>query len=96
MPGAALQAILRAHSHVVPAEPQADLQGAVSRAMEAVLGEGPAASLRSLVQANCHPRGAMSGAEATMLWLLNNLPGRANEILKRARLLYANGPGAPR
>jgi hypothetical protein len=79
----AVDALLCAHTHVVPTD--AALEGALTRAMDDVLGtrvEG----LRKLIKTNHRPAWAsMPKAEALILWLRNNLPGSADQIVNRAR-----------
>jgi hypothetical protein len=82
----AVDALLCAHTHVLPTD--SALEGALNRAMDDVLGtrvEG----LRGLMQTNHRPAwAAMPKAEAIILWLRNNLPGSADQILIRAREYY--------
>jgi hypothetical protein len=81
-----VDALLCAHTHVLPTD--SALEGALNRAMDDVLGtrlEG----LRGLMQINHRPAwAAMPKAEAIILWLRNNLPGSADQILNRAREYY--------
>jgi hypothetical protein len=81
-----VDALLCAHTHVLPTD--SALEGALNRAMDDVLGtrvEG----LRGLMQTNHRPAwAAMPKAEAIILWLRNNLPGSADQILNRAREYY--------
>jgi len=81
-----LDAILRAHTHFVPAG--MDLENAVDQSMNEILGRR-AEGLRSLIKTNFQPSWAsMPRAEATILWLRNSLSDEAEEILARARLRY--------
>jgi DcmR-like sensory protein len=82
----AVDALLCAHTHVVPTD--SALEVALNRAMDDVLGSR-VAGLRKLMQTNHRPAWAsMPKAEAMILWLRNNLPGSADQILGQAREYY--------
>ena len=84
---AEIDAVLRTHTHLVPAD-DGQLQRAVHRAMDEVLGQH-AEGVRRLVDTNDRPAwAAIPNAEAVILWLRNNLPAYADEILTRARRHY--------
>jgi hypothetical protein len=84
----ALDALLCAHTHLVPAETDGSLETSINRAMDDVLGP-KAAGLRLLIKANYRPAWAVLPAgEAVVLWLRNNLPDQAERILARAREYY--------
>jgi hypothetical protein len=81
-----LDAVLCAHTHLLPVDES--LEAALHRAMDEVLGPRTE-SLRPLAAANHRPAwGSVPRAEALVLWLRNNLPGSADEILNRAREYY--------
>ena len=81
-----VDALLCAHTHMVPIDD--DLEFALNRAMNEVLGER-VASIRGLIKANHRPSwGEVPRSEAIILWLRNNLPGSAREILGLARTYY--------
>lgn len=81
-----VDALLCAHSHLLPVD--SALEGALNRAMDEVLG-ARVDGLRRLIQTNHRPSwGAIPKAEAVVLWLRNNLPGSADQILARAREYY--------
>jgi hypothetical protein len=83
---AKVDALLCTHTHLLPLD--GALEGALNRAMDEVLGSR-VDGLRRLIQANHRPSwGAVPEAEALVLWLRNNLPGSADEILTRARQYY--------
>jgi hypothetical protein len=83
-----LDGVLCAHTHLVSAGANGDLEGAVDGAIEQVLGSR-AKGLKLLIKANFRPSWAViPQAEATVLWLRNNLPDYADEILARARGSY--------
>ena len=83
-----LEAILGAHSHLLPAVKNEDLETAIDQSMNEMLGRR-AEGLRSLIKASSRTTGAaLPRAEATILWLRSNLGDEAEEILARARLRY--------
>lgn len=83
-----LNGVLCAHTHLLSARNDGALENAVNGAIEQVLGSR-AAGLKLLIKANLRPSwAAIPQAEATVLWLRNNLPDYADEILARARGTY--------
>ena len=85
---AALDGLLCSHTHVVPAAPDGALERAIDRSMDEVLG-ARVSGLRRLMKPNYRPAwAALPKAESTILWLRNNLPQQAGEILTRARRYY--------
>jgi hypothetical protein len=82
-----LDAILCTHTHVVPAT-NSNLETAISRAMEEILGPD-AAHLKLLIKANFRPSWAvMPIGESMALWLRSHLPRQADLILGRAWHLH--------
>jgi MEDS: MEthanogen/methylotroph, DcmR Sensory domain len=82
---AAVDAVLRAHTHVVPSWSVGNAEDAIQEAMRNVLGP-MAGEMETLMEAE--PPGTRSGlrkAEARVRWIRQNLPDRADEILARAR-----------
>jgi hypothetical protein len=78
--------LLCTHTHLVPID--AVLETALDHAMDDVLGSR-ADEIRGMIQSNHRPAwGVIPRAEAVVLWLRNNLPGSANQILSRAREHY--------
>jgi hypothetical protein len=83
-----LDEVMCAHTHVVPAEENADLECAVNHAMDDVLAER-AAEMRLLMKANFRPSWAtVPHAESMILWIRGNLRDEADEILARAKQYY--------
>jgi hypothetical protein len=78
-----VDALLCAHTHVLPSG--ATVEASLERAMADVLGT-PAEGLRVLIEAHRPPAwAALPRAEATILWLRQNLPQHTAAILARAR-----------
>ncbi len=78
--------VLCTHTHMVPMDDELDR--ALNRAMDEVLGERVGA-LRALIKANHRPSwGEVPRSEEVILWLRNNLPGSATEILDLTRRYY--------
>lgn len=88
-----VDALLCAHTHLLPVDDA--LEAALNRAMDQVLGtrvEG----LRALIKGNHRPSwGEVPRSEAVILWLRNNLPGSASEILHLARRYYQTAGPVP-
>ena len=79
--------VLCAHTHMLPVDDV--LETALDRAMNEVLGPR-VPSLRSIMKSNHRPSGGVvPKSEAIILWLRNNLPGSADQILQLARQYYA-------
>jgi hypothetical protein len=83
-----VDAVLCAHTQLLPSGLDRALDRAVNSAMEEVLGDR-VDSLREMIQANYRPAwGVMPKAESVILWLRNNLPDLADAIIQRARARY--------
>jgi hypothetical protein len=81
-----VDALLCAHTHMVPIDD--DLEFALNRAMNEILGDR-VSGLRALIKANHRPSwGEVPRSEAIILWLRNNLPGSAGQIIDLARQYY--------
>ena len=91
-----LEAVLCTHTHLVPAQPNGNLDTALNLAMNEVLGEN-AEHLRQRIGTDRNPSWpVMPDAETTIFWLKNNIPGQTGEIMARSRDHYrqlANGTG---
>ena len=80
-----IDAILRAHTHVIPTQPDCNLEAALHMAMDEVLGAG-ARRLKARIGSRRHRYWAlMPNAEAIVLGLREYLPCHADDILARAR-----------
>jgi DcmR-like sensory protein len=92
---ATMDALLCTHTHLLPAGENGHLDHAVDRAMDETMGTR-ANGLKALMNANYRPRrAALPPAENAILWLRNNLPDYADEILSRARRYYQDSMEAP-
>jgi hypothetical protein len=84
-----LDALLCAHTHLLPTAPNEELDGAMDRAMGEVLG-AKVQELRLLMRADDRPDwAAVPRAEGMVFWLKHNMPEQAGAILARARQLCA-------
>ena len=81
-----VDALLCAHTHLLPVD--SALEGALGRAMDDVLGPRRDHILDSSQTKHRPSWGAISRSEALVLWLRNNLPASADQILARAREYY--------
>jgi hypothetical protein len=83
-----VDAVLCAHTHLMPVSASSKLGSAVDRAMRDVLGER-AEGLHRAADAHVRPSSAaVPKAEGMIFWLRNNLPQYADRILARARSYY--------
>lgn len=83
-----LDALLCAHTHVMPSEPRMNLEEAIALAMDEVLG-AEAGGLKMRIGANQRSSWAvMPKGESAILWLRKNLPDQAERIVTRARGRY--------
>jgi hypothetical protein len=83
-----LEAVLCAHTHLLPAQPAGPLETALKRSMDEILGPESNA-LWGVVKATCSSAYAvMPAAEATVLWLRKNMPEKAERIMRQARRHY--------
>ena len=83
-----VDSLLCDHTHLIPGYSDEALERALNRAMDERLG-GRALGLRLLIKANYRPSWAvLPKAEGIILWLRNNLPHEAEDILSLARRYY--------
>lgn len=88
---AGVDAILCAHTHLLPTRRNGDLKSAIDSAMEDVLGP----KVQELAAEDDRPSWAiMPNAESTILRLRNQVPACAEEIIDLARLRYYQPPTA--
>ncbi len=85
---AGVEELLRAHTHMVPAGANGDLEGAVNRALDDVLGLGTDCSRTPSIPVSQFPWAGMPKGEAAIVAVSKNIPHRAAEILGRAREHY--------
>ena len=82
-----LQCICNSHSHLIPGENYELLEAAVSEAGHEILGESLSDMLKLLSAS--HPISTeMPQAQATLLYLSNNMPLTTEKIVSHARLHY--------
>ncbi len=85
---AALDGVLCTHTHLLPCEPDGNLEAAVNLAMDEILGP-KADGLRVLIKASYRPSWAvMPKGESAILCLRRNLPDQAEQVIARARDHY--------
>ena len=82
-----LQCICNSHSHLIPSENYDLLEAAVSEAGYEILGESLTEMLK-LLSASHQISTKMPQAQATLLYLSNNMPLTTEKILSHARLRY--------
>jgi hypothetical protein len=83
-----LDALLCAHTHLIPTAANGVLESAMDQAMDEILGS-KLESVRLLIQADYQPAwAAIPRAEGILFWLKNNLPEHADAIIARARQHY--------
>jgi PAS domain S-box-containing protein len=82
-----VNAVVCAHTHVVPTGENGDLQHAVTRALQDVVGiDG--SRLEQLIQPTRHPNTQVPPVEAAIFGLRGALPGQAHDILGKAHRYY--------
>ncbi|MGH9663546.1 MAG: MEDS domain-containing protein [Bryobacteraceae bacterium] len=82
------EGILCTHTHLIPAQADGNLEASLKAAMEEILGPRASAA-RNGARADRQPSWAiMPNGEAILVWLRNNLPGQAAQIMARARYHY--------
>ena len=80
-----LDALLCAHTHLVPGETSGNLEAALNLGMVDVLG-ADADRMKRLIKTDYQPAWAvMPAGEAMVVWLRKNLPDEADKILARAK-----------
>lgn len=83
---AVVDALLCAHTHLVSAGPNGDVEAAVAAAISEVLGSPAITPLRASPQG---ARAEIPRGDGLILWVRQNYPERAAEVLSRARDHYA-------
>jgi hypothetical protein len=83
-----IYALLCDHTHVLPTGVNDGIERAVNQAIDEILGSR-GQGLRLGIKTK-HPTAwaAIPSAEAQILWLRNNVPDSADDVLNRARQLY--------
>jgi hypothetical protein len=84
-----VDALLCAHTHLLPIAPNEELDGAIDRAMDEILG-ARVEDLRLRMRANDRPDwAALPRAEGILFWLRQYLPEHSHAVIARARQLCA-------
>jgi hypothetical protein len=98
--GAALDALCRCHTHLIPTRDYARFNDAVSDAAEDVLDQ-PLAQMLLKLAASHRPHTEMPLGQAALIWLKQNMPRTADRVLEEVRnrlvgkpALAAVSPGA--
>ncbi len=88
----AVDAVLRAHTHVVPAWSNRNAEDAIQEAMRRILGP-LAEETEAPMEAGPPGRGSATlNLEARVRWIRQNLPDRADEVLAQARQFLQPSP----
>ena len=82
-----VNAVVCAHTHVVPTSDNGDLEEAMTRALDEVVGVNNL-HLERLILPALHPFTEVPRAEAAILGLRSNLPEQARDIIGTARRYY--------
>jgi hypothetical protein len=82
--GGPMEGVCKAHTHVIPARDYARFNEAVAEASRNVLDQPLARMLQSL-SASQRPPTHMPLGQATLLWLMRNMPRTADKVLNEAR-----------
>jgi PAS domain S-box-containing protein len=82
-----LDAVVCAHTHVIPTGEHGDVQQAVTRALDQVPGAN-LVELEAFVQPNRYPNTNVPLAEAAILGMRSHLPLQARDVIGTARLYY--------
>jgi hypothetical protein len=86
--GTELLEMASTHSHLLPSQTNGELEAAVLRAMNEVLGDQTVATLLPLIRANVVSHVFLPEPERIVMWLRKNLPPYASDVLSRARGYY--------
>jgi hypothetical protein len=82
-----VEAVIGAHTHMIPTGENGDVQDAVSRAFEEITGAGTL-ELNRFIQLARYPNTKVPVAEAAILGLRRNLSKQAGDIIGAARRYY--------
>jgi PAS domain S-box-containing protein len=83
-----LDAVVCAHTHVVPAGQNGDVQEAVTRALDEVAAGTDIIELETFIHPTRHRNTHVPLAEAVILGLRGHLPGQARDVIGNARRYY--------
>ncbi|MGH7330337.1 MAG: hypothetical protein ACREJX_18475, partial [Polyangiaceae bacterium] len=86
-----VDALLCAHSHLLETGANGKLRGAISRAMEEVLGPSRVATMMTFMTGSVSKKwGSLPAGESMILWLRKMMPEEADQILSLARGYYTS------
>ena len=91
--GAALDALCRCHTHLIPTRDYARFNEAVSDASEEVLDQ-PLAQMLLKLAASHRPHTEMPLGLAALIWLKQNMPRTADRVLEEVRSRLEGKPAA--
>ncbi len=92
--GGPIENVCKAHTHLIPARDYGQFDEAVTLASEQVLTGPLSTLLRSLAEKKQAATGMPPG-QATIMWLMENMPRTADRVLELVRARYpAEGPQA--
>jgi len=80
-----LQAICKAHSHLIPTKDYDQFEKALNEASHKVLGSSLSSMLRTLASSDSTLSTNMPPAQAVLLWLKENMPVTADKLLSVTR-----------
>ncbi len=92
--GGPIESVCKSHTHLIPARDYLRFDDAVSRASEEVLN-GPLSTLLLSLAEKKRAATGMPPGQATIMWLMENMPRTADRILElvRARCSGGQAPG---
>jgi hypothetical protein len=85
--GGPIENVCKSHTHLIPARDYGQFDAAVSRASEEVLNGPLSTLLRSLAEKKRSAIGMPPG-QATIMWLMENMPRTADRVLELVRARY--------
>ena len=86
--GGPIENVCKSHTHLIPARHYGKFDAAVIQASEEVLDRPLASMLHTLATKNRAATGMPPG-QATLMWLMENMPRTADRVLDRVRTRYS-------
>jgi MEDS: MEthanogen/methylotroph, DcmR Sensory domain len=90
-----LDALLCAHTRLLPCDRSEDLESALKHAIHEVVGANVETLIPPTEGAKRGAWAAIPRGEATIVWLRNHIPSKADEIISRAQQLYRAATADP-